>query len=93
MTGQRHRHLLENLEAQAVGQVNVEKQHVGRGPGLQQLHGLGHRFGRADDFQGFGLAGQHVGQAAGGQGLVFNDKRAEESQWVNPSPKWVMLSE
>ncbi len=69
-----HAGLLKQLKAEAVGEVNVEEEHVGRGAGAgKQGRGLRHRLGRAHYRHGRRLPGQQLGEAAGGQGLVFDD--------------------
>ncbi|GAB3634698.1 hypothetical protein GCM10027422_02880 [Hymenobacter arcticus] len=53
--------------------MNIEEEDVGRGASLQQGYGLRHRFGGAEYLKRHGLLMQQAGQAAGGQGLIFNE--------------------
>nr|WP_254245185.1 hypothetical protein [Hymenobacter sp. BRD67] len=53
--------MLKQLEAEAVGQVNIQEQYVGRGAGLQQGHGLRYRLGRAEYLKRLSLPLQQVG--------------------------------
>ena len=69
--------MLKYLKTKPIGQVDIEQEHVGRGPRPKQGHGLGHRFGNAKNMHGFRLTGQHIGQAVRGQRFVFDDYTAE----------------
>ena len=75
-----HRGTLKQLKAQPIGQMNIQKQHVGRRlQGIEQHHGRGHRFGGGYYIHGRLLAPQQIGQAPGREGFIFDDKGAERS--------------